>query len=105
MPRANARPGRAAFPDSGAAASGGTVSAAYLRTVLDYGEAAGVSTAEQLAAAASTGRRWRCPLRACPAHATALLDWLEARTGDPHVGLHAGAQFRHATTPRWATWC
>ncbi|AOY92249.1 AraC family transcriptional regulator [Cupriavidus sp. USMAA2-4] len=95
MPRANARPGGAAFPDSGAAASGGTVSAAYLRTVLDYGEAAGVSTAEQLAAAGIDGQALALPAARVPcARYLALLDWLEARTGDPHVGLHAGAQFR-----------
>lgn len=75
--------------------AGGTVSAAYLRTVLDYGEMAGVAQAEQLAAVGIEAAALALPGARVPgACYLALLDWLESRTGDACVGLHAGAQFR-----------
>ncbi|WP_420995131.1 AraC family transcriptional regulator [Cupriavidus sp. 30B13] len=88
MPRANAAAG----------AAGGTVSLPYLRTVLDYGEAAGIAPARQLALAgldpalldAAAGPATRVPA----AGYLALLDALARAAGDPLAGLHAGAGFK-----------
>lgn len=91
MPRA-----RDASDASVAACAAGSVSQAYLRTVLDYGERVGVAPTVLLDAArvdpawltASGGTRIPA------ADYLRLLDTLEVLTGDPSVGLHAGAQFR-----------
>jgi len=73
----------------------GTVSPAYLRTVLDYGESVGIALADQLAAVDLDPTVLDEPASRIAAQPyLALLDWLETVTGDPFVGLHAGAQFK-----------
>lgn len=102
MPRANAALPAAAITDIASTAyvaqTPGTVSLPYLRTVLDYGEAAGVAPADQLVMAgldpalldSAAGPATRIGV----AHYLALLDALERAAGDPLAGLHAGAAFR-----------
>ncbi|WP_354684754.1 AraC family transcriptional regulator [Cupriavidus necator] len=92
MPRANQ-------PDGGASGTlSFTVSLAYLRAVLDHGARQGIAPAEQLRAVGvapeilgATGAQ--TATRIPGAAYLALLDWLEQATGDPHVGLRAGAAF------------
>ena len=73
----------------------GTVSPAYRRTVLDYGESAGIALADQLHAVGLDAAILDEPTaRVAAPRYLALLDWLETVTGDPHVGLRAGACFR-----------
>ncbi len=90
MPRASD-----ANANADARAGGGTVSPAYLRTVLDYAESAGVAPSVLLEAAGIDPALMAAPgLRIPAAGYLRLLDAAEALTGDANVGLHAGAQFR-----------
>ncbi|MDF3834701.1 AraC family transcriptional regulator [Cupriavidus basilensis] len=102
MPRANAAASAAAItaiaPASCFAETGGTVSLPYLRTVLDYGEAAGIAPADQLAMAgldpALLDGAGGPAARVRAASYLALLDGLAHAAGDALAGLHAGARFR-----------
>ncbi|UIF86247.1 AraC family transcriptional regulator [Cupriavidus sp. UYPR2.512] len=96
MPRANPPDGGASGTQAGTAF--GTVSLAYLRAVLDHGERQDIAPADQLRAvgvppelmhASGAQTATRIPGAAY----LALLDWLEQVTGDPDVGLRAGAAF------------
>ncbi|WP_434033281.1 AraC family transcriptional regulator [Cupriavidus sp. a3] len=87
-----------AIPPAGGATVSGTVSLAYLRAVLDHGERQGIAAADQLRAvgvAAGILGATGAPIatRIPGAAYLALLDWLGEATGDPHVGLRAGAAF------------
>jgi len=73
----------------------GTVSTAYLRVVVEYGQLIGLSMTEQLeAVGVAPGVLDASMARVEAARYMALLDALERITGDETVGLQAGAHFQ-----------